>query len=805
MFALHCVRTQHTGVAVWLLLCLAALAACSNGRGSLEEGEQDTGFTLGGTATGLSGSGLVLQNNGGSNLALVANGPFTFTGSLANGTAYSVTVLTQPSNPTQTCTVANGSGTIAAANITTVAVTCATGTFAVRGTVTGLTGSGLLLRNNGGDDVTIGFDGEFGFATPIAAGSPYNVTVATQPGNPTQICTVTNGSGTMGQADVTNVNVTCATSAFAVSGNVTSLVGSGLVLQNNGADDLTIPQNGPFTFATQIASGAPYNVTVRTQPAGPQQTCTVANASGTVGSAPVTDVAVSCATNLFTIGGTVSGLAGRGLVLQVNGGDDRAVNVDGVFTFPTAVPDGTRYSVSVKTSPSNPSQTCAVANGSGTVAAAAVTNIRVTCTTNAFSIGGTVGGLDGTGLVLQNNGGDDLPIASNGSFTFSRELVSGATYNVTVRTQPVNKSQTCTVQNGNATVGGGDVRNVTVTCATNTYAIAGNVSGLLGSGLVLRNNGDEVGVESSGAFRFARKVASGGNYNVTIGQQPSNPTQACTVANGSGTVTAADITNVSVTCTTSEFSIGGSVQGLQGSGLVLRNNGTDDLSIGSDGGFTFATPLPSGTTYSVTVAANPLNPVQACSVTNGSGTVGGGNVTNVQVNCVRIGFSVGGAVSGLAGSGLVLQNNGHDNLPIAANGAFTLPATVNTGSPYNITVASQPSSPTQQCTVSNGSGTMGSGDITNVAVDCTILNFTIGGTVSGLFGVGLILQNNGADNVPIGNSGPFTFPISIPSGSTYNVTILSQPFFPSPQTCTVTSGGSGTVTDHNVVDVTVTC
>ena len=51
--------------------------------------------------------------------------------------------------------------------------------------------------------------------------------------------------------------------------------------------------NGTFTFATALATGAPYSVTVQTNPAG--QTCTVSDGSGTVGSANVTSVAVSCA------------------------------------------------------------------------------------------------------------------------------------------------------------------------------------------------------------------------------------------------------------------------------------------------------------------------------------------------------------------------------------------------------------------------------------------------------------------------------------------------------------------------------
>jgi len=67
------------------------------------------------------------------------------------------------------------------------------------------------------------------------------------------------------------------------------------VLQDNGGDNLSVSANGSFTFATSLASGAGYNVTVMTNPSG--QGCTVANGSGTVASANVTNVAVSCTNN----------------------------------------------------------------------------------------------------------------------------------------------------------------------------------------------------------------------------------------------------------------------------------------------------------------------------------------------------------------------------------------------------------------------------------------------------------------------------------------------------------------------------
>jgi hypothetical protein len=82
-------------------------------------------YSVGGTVSGLSGT-VVLQNNGGDNLTLGANGPFTFATQLAGGTNYSVTVRTNPTG--QICSVSNGTGTLAAANVTNVNVTCTNST-----------------------------------------------------------------------------------------------------------------------------------------------------------------------------------------------------------------------------------------------------------------------------------------------------------------------------------------------------------------------------------------------------------------------------------------------------------------------------------------------------------------------------------------------------------------------------------------------------------------------------------------------------------------------------------------------------
>lgn len=125
-------------------------------------------------------------------------------------------------------------------------------------------------------------------------------------------------------------------------------------------------------------------MTVKTQPSTPVQTCVVANGSGTVGNANVTNVTVTCTTNEYTVGGTVTGLSGTGLVLQNNLGDDRAIAADGSFTFATSVASGAAYSVTVKTQPSAPYQTCIVTNATGTIAAANVTNVAVACKSGVY-------------------------------------------------------------------------------------------------------------------------------------------------------------------------------------------------------------------------------------------------------------------------------------------------------------------------------------------------------------------------------------------------------------------------------------
>jgi hypothetical protein len=113
------------------LLCSMGMAACGGGYADSAVATTTTGTTttaaaplqtIGGTVAGLSGS-LVLQNNLGDNLAVSANGTFTFATPLPASSPYSVKLLTQPA-PNLFCSVSNGSGIVASANVTNIGVTC---------------------------------------------------------------------------------------------------------------------------------------------------------------------------------------------------------------------------------------------------------------------------------------------------------------------------------------------------------------------------------------------------------------------------------------------------------------------------------------------------------------------------------------------------------------------------------------------------------------------------------------------------------------------------------------------------------
>ena len=189
---------------------------------------------------------------------------------------------------------------------------------------------------------------------------------------------------------------------YSIGGTVTGLTNPGLVLQTNAGDLVTVSKAGAFTFANHLAGGAAYRVFVKTQPSSPPQNCVVTNGTGFVGTANVTTVAVACSTvTNYTVEGTVSGLVGSGLTLEIcpNIGRGRGgggygthpppppchsplqVSANGAFTLDAVYPAG--YSggelVVVSQEPSSPTQRCLVGNPSIDIQNGKDTGVTVSC------------------------------------------------------------------------------------------------------------------------------------------------------------------------------------------------------------------------------------------------------------------------------------------------------------------------------------------------------------------------------------------------------------------------------------------
>ena len=163
----------------------------------------------------------------------------------------------------------------------------------------------------------------------------------------------------------------------------------------------------------------------------------------------------------------------------------------------------------------------------------------------------------------------------------------------------------------------------------------------------------------------------------------------------------------------SSFTIGGTITGLTGNGLVLNDGTSAGSPTANATSFTFPAQQPSGTSYSVTIGKQPAG--QQCSVSNGSGMISSANITNVQVTCTSL-YSVGGTINGLTSPSLVLANGTETVSPAANSTSFSLPTPLATGKTYDVTIKTQPTG--QTCQVSNGSGSVGTAAISTVKVSC---------------------------------------------------------------------------------------
>lgn len=333
-----------------------------------------------------------------------------------------------------------------------------------------------------------------------------------------------------------------------------------------------------------------------------------------------------------------------------------------------------------------------------------------------------------------------------------------------------------------------------------TFRISGSLSGLGAEKQVIlqNNNTNPTTVSSNGKFSFSEPTPANGSYAVTVVSQPAG--QTCSVSNASGTGVQTDVNVVSVICSDLVYKVSGAVTGLApGNQVKLLNNSGDETTLSANQSFTFGTLTAKNGSYAVTIGTQPVG--QICTVSHGTGVGVVADISNVQVACSDITYTVSGAVTGLAsGEQLTLRNNAADPLTVTGSGPFTFATPIVQGGSYVVTIGTQPVDKT--CTVSLGSGTGVSDKVSDVAVVCSGRSYTIGGMIGGLSaGEQVTLLNNGANPLIVSANGFFIFPTPVAYNSSYVVTVATPP---TGKVCNLANiSGSGVKAD--VSNIAINC
>jgi hypothetical protein len=180
-------------------------------------------------------------------------------------------------------------------------------------------------------------------------------------------------------------------------------------------------------------------------------------------------------------------------------------------------------------------------------------------------------------------------------------------------------------------------------------------------------------------------------------------------------------------------------------------------------------------------------------------------INTVGVNCTTSTYNLSVTLTGLDPKDSFATYSSGGNITFAVGsggGTLTFPNPVASGSYYYgaDTVATGPDY--QYCyipgiTITNANAT--------VQGSCGPVTYSVGGTITGLASGDTFTIENEGNQYVVNSNGAFTFSQRWASASPYDVIVITDPVYPVAQTCVVSSGGSGTLTNANITTVNVTC
>ncbi|MGP8154127.1 MAG: beta-propeller fold lactonase family protein [Smithella sp.] len=467
---------------------------------------------------------------------------------------------------------------------------------------------------------------------------------------------------------------------YTISGTVSGMIGSGLVLQDNGGDDQTISVNGAFAFATALTSGTAYSVTIKTHPTNPSQTCVVSNGSGTISGSPVYDVAVSCVMSSSPVTVDPSGLFAY--VSNSSPGNISAYDINQTTGALVSVPVSAGNPFPAGTSPTS---VTIYANPSGEFAY--VPNMG-SDTISAYDINQTTGAL----VSVPVSAGNPFPAGTSPTSVTIYANPSGGAYayvpNIgsdTISAYIINSDGSLTAVTGSPFTAGTSPTSVTVYAnSSGAYAYVPNMT----DGTISAYTIDNTTTPGALIPSFNTPTVTAGAYptSVTIYANPSGGAYAYVPNMGSGNISVYTInsdgslsTGTAVTAGTYPMSVTVYTNPSGGAYAYVSNMGSGNISvytINSDGS------LSTGTAVTAEMYSNPVT-VYA----NTSGAFA--YVSNRNDGTIWV-YSIGtnGALTNIQQISSGISFASLTTVTIDPQGPYAYASDVNTGAVYAFTIDS---------------------------------------------------------------------------------------------------------------------